>query len=282
MGSLREYILLEYAGTPEGTVLSGQMCPSCHGGRGGESSMSVGNTNGLLWWRCHRNSCSFRGAHGAFPNRQAQPAQHNRGRWNYETQPLPSDWLDWLECRFSTNRELIDREWKWTDSYGGRVVMPVRNDRGVITAYNLRSYDEDNTPKSLLHRVMEEAGQAWYRSSPYASRVVVVEDQPSALRASTIQGVDAIALLGTDFPESLADRLRFVYRHRHKVLLALDQDATQKAVEHVVRWKHALPSLEVLPLEVDIKDHDEEQFIELIRRIKQDGEATAGSIPTVS
>ena len=270
MSGLRDHMLLEYAGTPEGVVLSGQMCPSCHGGRGREASMSVGNTNGLLWWRCHRNTCSFRGAHGASLNRQAQPAQHKRGRWNYSTQPLSKDWLEWLECRFSIESDMLDREWRWTDSYGGRVVMPVRNDRGIATAFNLRSYDEDNSPKSLLHRLMEEAGQAWYRSSPYASRVVIVEDQPSALRASTIQGVDSIALLGTDVPESLVDRLRFVYRHEHKVLLALDQDATQKAVELVVRWKHALPTMQVFPLDRDIKDHNPEQFKELIRRIRND------------
>lgn len=267
---MRDHILLEFSGLPEGSVASGQMCPSCHGGRGGEASMSVGNTNGLLWWRCHRNSCSFRGAHGTGPNRQAQPALHTKGRWNYETQPLPKDWLSWLSCRFSTNSELIDREWKWTDSYGGRVVMPVRDDRGRATALNLRSYNENESRKSLLHRLSEEAGQAWYRSSPYASRVVVVEDQPSALRASTIQGVDSIALLGTAFPESLVDRLRFVYRHKHKVLMALDQDATQQAVEHVVKWKHVLPSLEVLPLDRDIKDHSPEDFSKLIRRIKDE------------
>lgn len=266
----RDYILMEYAGMPEGTVLSGQMCPSCHGGHSGERSMSVGRTNGMLWWRCHRNKCSFRGAHGASSSRQEIQVRHAAGRWNYEQQPLSKDWLDWLEDRFGIDQELIDREWKWTDSYGGRVIMPIKNDRNHITGYTLRSYDENNTPKALIHRVMEEVGQCWYRSSPYASRVLVVEDQPSALKASTIQGVDAIALLGTYIPESFVERLRFVYRHKHKVLLALDQDATPEAFEAVIKWKHALPSLEVFPLERDIKDHDEQQMEELIRRIRND------------
>jgi len=263
----RDYMLLEYAGMPEGAVYSGRMCPSCRGGSSEEHSLSVGRTNGLLWWRCHRNSCSFRGAHGAQASRQEQPAVHQRGRWNYETERLPRDWLEWLADRFCIDEELIDREWQWTNSYGGRVVMPVKNDRGHITAYNLRSYNDDGRPKSLLHRAMEQAGHAWYRANPFPATVVIVEDQPSALRASTIQGVDSIALLGTDFPDTLVDRLRHVYRHRHRVLLALDQDATAQAVGFVLRHKGRLPSLEVLALDKDIKDMSQEEFRELIRRV---------------
>lgn len=270
MDTPRNHILMEYAGMQEGTALSGQVCPSCHGGVSGEASLSVGKSNGLLWWRCHRNKCSFRGAHGAKTSGQEQTVTHPAGRWNYTTEPLSSEWLEWLSSRFSIEPALLDREWQFTDKYGGRVVMPIRNDRGVASGYTLRSYDENNTPKALIHRLMREVGQSWYRSSPYASRIVIVEDQPSALRASTIQGVDAIALLGTYVPESLIDRLRFVYRHRHKVLLALDQDATPEAVSAVVKWKKVLPSLEVLPLDKDIKDMSPSEFVTLIRRIKDE------------
>lgn len=268
MSSVRDFILMEYAGMPEGTVMSGQMCPSCKGGLSGEQSMSVGRTNGLLWWRCHRNSCSLRGAHGARVGVDESPAVHRAGRWNYTTSPLSKEWLEWLSYRFSIEEDIVDREWRWTGRYGGRVVMPIRNDRNITTGFSLRSYNGDS-PKNLIHRVSEEVGHAWYRSSPYASRVLVVEDQPSALRASTLQGVDSIALLGTNFQESLVDRLRFVYRHQHKIMLALDQDATTEAVATVVKWKSSLPSLEVLPLDKDVKDQSPEEFRELFRRIRE-------------
>lgn len=271
-------MLLEYGGLSEGAVLSGQLCPSCNGGVNKETSMSVGKTDGLLWWRCHRNKCDFRGLHGTRGSSDYTPVQHQRGRWNYEREPLSKDWLDWLSNRFRILNEIIDREWQWTNSYGGRVVMPLKSERNIVTAYTLRSYldpaegeadQKQGHRKALIHRVMEEAGQAWYQSCPYPSHVVIVEDQPSALKASLTTNVNAIALTGTHIPDSLIEKIRWTYTHNPIVAVALDQDATPEAVRQVVSLRSALPTLRVFPLDEDIKNMDDEEYTYTMNRIKE-------------
>lgn len=270
MSSARDYMLLEYGGVPDGAVLSGQLCPSCHGGVSGERSMSVGRTDGMLWWRCHRNKCSFRGLQGGGP-RHTQPltaAQHQRGRWNYETEPLSEEWLTYLSDRFRILNDVIAREWQWTDSYGGRVVMPVRNERGVATAYNLRSYMGDS-PKALIHRIMEDAGQAWYQGCPYPSHILIVEDQPSALRASLATNVNSIALLGTSIPHSLIETIKHKYDYKPAVVVALDQDATPEAMRQVPVLRSIYDKVKVMALEKDVKDTTEEEYTCVMNDVKQ-------------
>lgn len=278
MNSPRQHILMEYAGLPNGATLSGQLCPSCNGGQGSEHSMSVGRTDGLLWWRCHRNKCDFRGMYGGKASASGlTKAEHVNGRWNYTTQPLSKAWLDWLSSRFSLLNELVDREWQWTDSYGGRVVMPIRNERGITTAYTLRSYSDppeggdikQGFRKALIHRVMEQAGQAWYQSCPYPSHLIIVEDQPSALRASTFMGVNAIALTGTHIPEQLIDTIKYHYPHNPVVVVALDQDATAEAARQVITLRNNLSKLRLFSLNEDIKNMDEETFRTTMLAIKE-------------
>lgn len=272
----RDYILIEYAGLGEGAVLSGQMCPSCHGGVRAESSLSVGRTNGLLWWRCHRNKCNFRGAHGSKQDMSATPATHAKGRWNYEIEPLPEDWLNWLSNRFRILNEVIDKEWAWTDSYGGRVVMPIRSERGIVTGYNLRTYleptegdEKQGVRKALIHRVMEKINGSWYETSPYPSHIILTEDQPSALRASQWIGVNTIALLGTHINDTLLPTIRWKYDYAPTVVICLDQDATPEATRQLIALRNSYPKLRMYPLPCDIKDMDDEEFAETLTNIKE-------------
>lgn len=267
MSSPRDSVLLEYGGLANGATLSGQLCPSCRGGVTNEASMSVGNRGGLLWWRCHRNKCSFRGVHGASVSRQEGQAQHAEGRWNYERQPLSKDWLAYLEKRFRIPNEILDKEWEWTDSYGGRVVFPIRNESGHLTGYALRSYTDDK-PKVLNHRVREELSQAWFQNSPYPRHVVLVEDIPSALRMAQATGMCSIALLGTTVPDALLDTMKFKWDYNPMVVVALDQDATVEAALNVVSMRSRVENVKLLALDKDIKDQDDDEFRYTIRRIK--------------
>lgn len=263
MSNMRDYILLEYGGVPEGAVLSSQLCPSCRGGVSGEQSMSVGRTDGLLWWRCHRNKCEFRGLNGSRNTGVGilTPAEHQKGRWNYETERLSKAWLSYLSERFRILDDVVDREWMWTDSYGGRVVMPVRNERNVTTAYTLRSYNPEEKRKALNHRVMEDTGQAWYQGCPYPSHILIVEDQPSALRASLATNVNSVALLGTHVPNTLLETIKYKYDYKPTIVVALDQDATPEAVKQVASLRHLYEKLKVYALEDDIKNLNEEEFL---------------------
>ena len=264
----RQQVRMEYNYLPEGVTLSGQLCPSCQGGRGGETSMSVGKEGGVLWWRCHRNKCGFSGMYGTKIGAGLTPAEHVKGRWNYATEPLSKAWLEWLSQKFSIPEDVVDREWQWTDGYGGRVVMPIRNERNIVTACTLRSYDPSEKKKALIHRVMEQAGQAWYQSCPYPSHILIVEDQPSALRASLFSNLNAIALTGTHIPEQLINTIKYHYPHKPTVVVALDQDATAEAVEQVLAYRNMLDKLRLFKLEEDIKNMSSEDYTATMQAVK--------------
>lgn len=277
MSNARRAVLLEYGGLPDEVVVGSQLCPSCHGGASGELSMSVGRRDGLLWWRCHRASCGFRGLHGGTSSHTYKVAEHTKGRWNYETERLPSEWLEWLSNRFRILNDIVDKEWQWTDGYGGRVVMPIRNERGIITGYNLRSYldpsewtaeEKQGHRKALIHRIAEHVGQCWYQACPYPRHLLLVEDQPSALRASQVMGINSIALLGTDVPDSLIETIKWRYDYKPTVVLALDQDATGVAMGHAARARRLYDNVKVLALEEDIKDMTQETFMNTMDEVK--------------
>lgn len=235
--------------------------------------MSVGRTDGLLWWRCHRNKCSYRGVHGAKYDGTQERTTHAPGRWNYAVRQLSDEWIEWLGSKFSLPDDVVSKEWAWTDSYDGRVVMPIRDPRGITTGYTLRGYNNPGTnprwQKALTHRIAEDVGQAWYHSGPYPTHVLLVEDQPSALRASMAIGVTAIALLGTSIPSSLCDKIRWVFPYKPTVVVALDEDATAEAVTQLNKVRQVLPSAVVHRLDEDIKNMSQEKFLSTMADIRQ-------------
>lgn len=145
--------------------------------------------------------------------------------------------------------------------------MPIRNERNITTGYTLRSYSGDS-PKALIHRVMEDVGQAWYMGSIYPTHIMLVEDQPSALKASLSTGVNAVALLGTHIPDSLLETIRYRHDYGPVVVVALDQDATPEAVEAMPRLRRLYDKVKMLALEKDVKDTTEEEYLCVMNDVK--------------
>lgn len=250
MYTTRDAMLMDYAYVAEGQVVGSQLCPSCEGGATGEKSLSVGRTNGVLWWRCHRNSCPFRGG-GAVKKEGEAPVWKPRGM-QYVVEELPDDVATYLSNKFYMDEAYVRSKWLWTEDYTGRVVMPIFNEHGHRVGDNLRSF-YGKTPKALINKLEGFDGGSWHLHTKYPKMVVVVEDMPSAERLHDVPGVNAIALLGTYLSDELSNRITRAYPGV-PVILSLDNDATSNIVLTVVNARRLMPTLRGIQLTKDIKD----------------------------
>lgn len=266
----RDSILMEYSNLVEGTTLSSQDCPSCHGGVKSERSMSVGNNEGLLWWRCHRSSCGFYGGH-RLSFQGTGTSSHSRKKRSriYTRTALPDDVSLMLADQLHVSPETFHEQgWSYTPDFSGhgrRVIIPVRNPHGKMRGYVYRSYWGDQ-PKAFTEYLEDRgSGMAWCRATTYGKRLVIVEDLPSAHRLQC-SGIDAVALLGTTVDNARINEMR--QAGFSKYILSPDQDATEKTIAMVLSL-NAVGTLTVKPLEDrDIKDMSPEQFSTYIEEVR--------------
>ena len=93
----------------------------------------------------------------------------------------------------------------------------------------------------------------------------VVEDIPSAVRVSKY--ANAVALLGTRLSYARAAELGEY--STLPLVIALDQDATELAFQHALRFSLILKTPKVLPLEKDFKDMTEEELKGIIQNARE-------------
>lgn len=259
-------VILEYSNFAPGDTVSGQLCPSCKGGSSRERSMSVGRTDDWLWWRCHRASCGYKGAHqfGALGPKQSTK-QAELSKLTYNTSKLVC--VSQLAKTLNLKPESIEfARWQWTKEYDGRVVMPVFAPDGSRRGDNLRSYDTGRS-KNLTNRFKDEPFMCWYKQSLYPSTCIVVEDQSSALRCSEVTGWAGVALMGTDLSYAKARELKA--SGVKNFVLSLDQDATAKAVTTVIQYRSMLQNLRLIALDKDIKNMNAQEFELYICQVRE-------------
>ncbi|MGH3054841.1 MAG: hypothetical protein ACRDL7_07670, partial [Gaiellaceae bacterium] len=123
--------------------------------------------------------------------------------------------------------------------------------------YTLRAYD-GREPKAMMYMDNEEPHMSWYRGHMDGS-VIVVEDQPSAVRAALY--MDSVAMCGTGCSRYYALEIA---AHAQRVVWALDGDVLPLAVkvwrEHQLLFERS----QVLPLDEDLKNMDEQSLMDLI------------------
>ena len=149
--------------------------------------------------------------------------------------------------------------WYWTTDYGGRVAMSVRSPRDTHRGWSLRALRTTRGTKALTYGQDDEELLSWYRTHPGAP-TVLVEDIPSAVRASKY--MNAVALLGTGI--GLARATEIGEYATHGVIVALDQDAINLSFKWARMWGLLWGDVSVLPLEVDLKDMNEQELKELL------------------
>ena len=96
---------------------------------------------------------------------------------------------------------------------------------------------------------------SWYPGAGEKRRpgVVIVEDQLSAMKVAT-RGIDSVALLGTHMNHQM---VREMQRYgQSPYLLALDEDATERAFKLARTWGMGFSNFRVVVLYQDLKDVD--------------------------
>lgn len=256
--SPRDRVLLDYAYLIDGETINGEVCPYCKGGTSGDRSLSVSRRGGSLLWICYRASCPFRG--GSSPLGSSSEARGTKvpdtrgtvGRWiAREAEGLPSEVAESLRLRYEiTASHVANAGFGW-DTETSRLIMPVRSYEGEELGVMLRALD-DRKPKVVSHT--EKGAIAWYvnRITP---GVIIVEDQLSAVRASDFSS--SAALLGTNLDEARV--LAIKNTKLSPVWLVLDNDAVSTAVRYVVKYRHVLPMILVVPPK-DLKDMGEQEL----------------------
>jgi hypothetical protein len=281
MTNARDNLIAKYSSLQAGVSLSGEVCPKCLGGRRGEKSLSVSKSVGgfpKLLWKCHRNSCKFKGQHTLLSISDTLisnniPSVPQKPKINFERTPLDTSG----RIRLYTNYYLSDKEIDlsglehtyyrdefqpyYKDEFQqavtaqyeeGRCVIPLKNRDFTIAGYNLYAQNKYSVsgPKSIIVKEKDPMGVIWFNcySGP-SGKVIIVEDCYSAIRASKY--MNAVALLGTYLsPENVRELKSF---NMARYFLALDSDAQKSMVETILKYKDILP-LEGVTMNMDIKN----------------------------
>lgn len=255
MSKVHDYVVLAGIDLDEGESEYGD-CPEC--GRRGKFSITRTST-GLLY-QCFRDSCDARGHVAAVgvaqKPKKGKPKKNTLHPWTGDTREL-----NMLEkARFlaynGLNREDIDRgRWKWAPDIH-RYVFPVMDPRGYERGVVLRSFTQE--PKALTRLHTEGPRMSWHVCDNTFRRVILVEDQISAVKLSRLW--TTVALLGTSLSHEGAQEIAGV-RPDH-VTIALDADAINTAYK-LKKWYGLLfDSTDVIHLRKDVKDMSQRQIEE--------------------
>ena len=266
--------MMQFESLPIGETAN-STCPKC-----GKRKFYVTRKSAGLAFICFRASCGYKGFHGS----QYAPAPVEidyRVRKPYSRQYTGELFLpDVADCEYFEQRFGIDVY--GDDGYSlkvaqdNRYAFPVWGPRDEYRGLILRrpiwagdpkpprtDFKDDACPKAISY--FEENAKAFcgWAQSMNEHTVVIVEDPVSALRIAA-EGFTALAIYGTHWKLEFVHDLNRFGAQRH--ILALDPDATHKALSIAAAWGPAIKNLEVAVLEKDPKDYgDSRRLLEDLR-----------------
>ena len=223
-------------------------------------SMSVTREGHSLLYNCFRASCtSGRGAVLLLDSlHKHRLKEETKAESRFTPRPYRYRTTALTEHTVLTPEELANQHVRWAvdrktivypifDIYGREVGVVDRSDTRKPKAI---TYWFNDVPKIHLP-LSSHAG---------ADTIIVVEDTPSAIVAERY--MRSAALLGTHISDRVGELLRNNFRHMY---LALDADATTKAIKLVRKYEVFFDSLRPVVISKDIKDMSKEEADTLFR-----------------
>lgn len=246
------------------------VCPSCEG----KGKFSIKLEDGLAIYNCFRPTCALHGG-GAFRITQgdlvrtkSKPVEKDT-TWRGVTEPLPDSVTRFYESHYHLDIwHVAAANIRWCADEQ-RAIWPMMHRFGYVIGYVRKLIQPlRNQPKSLTSPNKGHGKLSWY---PQHSKgigaikptdtVMVVEDVISAVRASRY--TNAVSLNGSSMSIDEVTEVAGVYKN---VLWALDKDATSTAIAMHKRYRLLFHSSQVVMLEQDIKNMQEPELAELMRR----------------
>ena len=238
-------------------------CPEC----GHKDTLTITRKQDALVWNCYSASCH---SHGAIGGRRTLVANllhnkpdHTKAKTNPflgELEPLPLEWEVYLNALVGFDSKHLALAGAYYAPFEHRIAYPIFSPMGARRGWCLRSYSLGVAPKSYTYMDTVEPHLAWYRPHPKESRVIIVEDIPSAVRAARYFP-QAVAMCGGGIGVSYVAEIA---KYARNVTWAFDQDATISAIQHHKRYALLFDSSVVLPLPKDLKDMKENELCDIL------------------
>ena len=147
----------------------------------------------------------------------------------------------------------------------GRLVIPIFNLGGNIRGYELRIFASgiSEAPKTLHYKHLDEPWIGWFSANvPYNPKlpVILVEDVISAMKVA--HQFVAVSLMGSNV--SMTDLFE-VEKATDNIILALDRDASAKALAFKNKYRFIAPNLKVMLLDgPDLKELTDGRINEMV------------------
>jgi len=225
-------------------------CPEC----GREGKFSITRTDTGLLYNCFRDVCDTAG-HVSADGVARAPRKHKDkgGRklhvYEGELREMKFHERALFLAKYGLTRRALRRgRFKYApeeDCYAFPILTPQGYERGIV----LRRYD-GREPKALTRQHTAGPTTSWYIGDKGFRRIVIVEDQISALKLSRY--CTAVALLGTAMSHEAAQEIASM--RPEQVTIALDEDAINTAYK-IKDWFGLLfSSTDVVQLKYDVKE----------------------------
>ena len=236
-------------------ILSGETkrgnCPKCHR----HNTFTLSRTGNTIKWNCYSASCNYSGVKNntsmslediKFNHQQKNKTKGKQNvidvsRLAYSN--ICSDFLD----KYCINN--IDIPVLY-DPLERRVAFMIQHKGENIDAIG-RALDVWRKPKWKRYSDIDTSITIPFDAPP-KSNLIIVEDIISAWKAVThLDDTDAMPLLGTSLSTNNLNKIWDTY---NSVTIALDKDATDKAINMSRRIFVGVDKCKVVALELDIKD----------------------------
>lgn len=256
------------------------LCPCCNGGSSRERSLSITRrSNTEAFYICYRASCSLGAGHIAlYSADDGSILRHNTFKkptnndLTHNLASLDRETVDFFMRKYyMTPGQLLYGRFQTT--FDRRIYMWIFGPRRLKRGGCVRKYAELYTgrreltsiPKNLVHfNGTDDKALSWYFKDRHRKRnskdLIIVEDIPSALRLNSY--CDSVSLIGTGLGSDKQKEIRSMGYDR--IYLALDEDATAKALKIKKSCSLYLSNMRVIPLSKDIKDTPPEELEEVL------------------
>jgi hypothetical protein len=238
------------------------VCPFCQANH--ETSLSLSRLSEGIVYKCFRAACSETGfiPSPTFSSEADKPVKKKfvPKEFKWGTIKVPEDIEDMLYEKYTiTKEEIRVNGFKYSPEIDS-LVMPIFNNFGYEVGCQTKVITKDSGRPKAISYFFNEGNRLHYCISKHKGKIILAEDILSAIRINRYGR--AVALLGTNLT---AAQTRELSQETDTIIMALDPDATHKAIQMKKRYGLSFKNFYVRHLSNDPKDYKtDEQLIEEI------------------
>ena len=221
-------------------------------------------TEGILY-NCWRPNCTGRGFISSLPSSLYNTPKikaFNAKPFNYETHNLTEEMLDFLWTKYYLSKGTLELNGIKQIKDRNGILIPLFNSNGFQYGNTTKFFD-GNT-KAMHYLEEAQTCMLHYPVSAYNTPwAILVEDVLSAIRITNSYHLcDGIALLGTDVNNDKVINIRSAGYTR--ITVALDHDATNKALGLKRKYGSFFKIFVVAPLQKDPKEMSSKELVKVL------------------